>query len=293
MAMSQRGEPGPTATNSLRPGRALIGWMAPQAAARFLSGRPSGTQPTTDEQARLERARAAVAARPEGVAQDGMVAPLPAELNQHVAQLRELAGHLFDLGWQPAMVDLSRVCAFQPVVCTDDLHQRMAGLVRESLASLADITFPLGPTPEYQTSFDPSRNAWLLSSPDPNLQVTTRFTGGPPPSLPHVRIYGFHVAMSRSVMEVGRYEGRWYLRDGYHRALALLRRGVRWAPSLVREFTELEKLLPSGMLPPAVFLGSRPPLLTSYLDDAVSADVMVTPQRKLIVLQATELRLNV
>ena len=90
--------------------------MAPQAAARFLSGRPSGTQPTTDEQARLERARAAVAARPEGVAQDGMVAPLPAELNQHVAQLRELAGHLFDLGWQPAMVDLSRVCAFQRLV---------------------------------------------------------------------------------------------------------------------------------------------------------------------------------
>ena len=65
----------------------------------------------------MERARAAVAARPEGVQQDGMVASLPAELNRHVARLRELAGHLFELGWEPAMVDLTRVCAFQPVVC--------------------------------------------------------------------------------------------------------------------------------------------------------------------------------
>jgi hypothetical protein len=47
------------------------------------------------------------------------------------------------------------------------------------------------------------------------------------------------------------------------------------------------------MLPPAVFLGPRPPLLTSYLDDHVAADVLVPPQRKLIVLQATELRLDV
>ena len=240
----------------------------------------------------MERARAAVAARPEGVQQDGMVASLPAELNRHVARLRELAGHLFELGWEPAMVDLTRVCAFQPVVCTDDLHQQMAGLVQESLHSIADITFPLGPTPNYHMNFDPGRNAWLLSSPDPNLQITTRFTGPGPPSLPHVRVYGFHVAMSRSVMEVGRYEGRWYLRDGYHRGLALIRRGVRWVPSLVREFTELERLLPGGMLPPPVFLGPRPPLLTSYLDDAVAADVQVRPQRKLILVQATELRLD-
>jgi hypothetical protein len=220
-----------------------------------------------------------------------MIAPLPAELNEHAAKLREVAGHLFELGWQPAMVDLTRVCTFQPVVCTD-YDTRMTGLVPQSLMSLARVTFPLGPTPDYQMNFDPTRNAWLLSSPDPNLQVTTRFTGPAPPSLPHVRVYGFHVAMSRSVMEVGRYQGRWYLRDGYHRALALLRLGVRWVPSLVREFTELEKLLPSGMLPPAVFTGPRPPLLSSYFDDEVAADVMVVPQRKLIILQATELRLD-
>ena len=81
---------------------------------------------------------------------------------------------------------------------------------------------------------------------------------------------------------------RLLLRDGYHRAVGFLARGVHVIPCLTREFDNLEKLAPSGMLPQNAFLGARPPLLPDYLDDTVAIDVEVPVASKLVVVQALE-----
>jgi hypothetical protein len=55
-------------------------------------------------------------------------------------------------------------------------------------------------------------------------------SGGPP-------IFGFAVALNPSYMQVVHYRGRYFLRDGYHRAYGLLSRGITVVPAFVRETT--------------------------------------------------------
>ncbi len=46
------------------------------------------------------------------------------------------------------------------------------------------------------------------------------------------------------------------------------------------------------MLKREAYLGRRPPLLPDYLDDAVSADVLLPRERRLIMIQAQEFSLG-
>ena len=83
--------------------------MTPEVGARVLNRHRHDVRATPEQLARLEAARAVVAAGPEGVDQEGAVAPLPPELEEHAARLKEVAGHLFEAGCQPALVDLTRL----------------------------------------------------------------------------------------------------------------------------------------------------------------------------------------
>lgn len=79
-------------------------------------------------------------------------------------------------------------------------------------------------------------------------------------------------------MQVAEYQGRWILRDGYHRAVELLARGVHHVPVLLRTVAALDDLFPpelraQGLLPEAAWLGGRPPLLRDYLDPALSIEL--------------------
>jgi hypothetical protein len=86
--------------------------------------------------------------------------------------------------------------------------------------------------------------------------------------------------------------GRYFLRDGYHRAYGLLSAGITHVPALVREYpTYADSKMPvHGMLPVEEFLlGDRPPTLADYLDDAVSVDTFAPITTKMIVVQALEI----
>ena len=62
-------------------------------------------------------------------------------------------------------------------------------------------------------------------------------------------------------MQVGRYRGRHFLRDGYHRAFGLLSRGITIVPAFVRDITVFEELMPDPrvQLPQDSYLGLQPP----------------------------------
>lgn len=76
------------------------------------------------------------------------------------------------------------------------------------------------------------------------------------------------------MLSVARIQGRYFLRDGYHRAYGFLSNGIYVVPAFVREFGATEQLgIPAGMLPTGAWLGDRPPFLPDYIDDAVSAEV--------------------
>ncbi len=80
------------------------------------------------------------------------------------------------------------------------------------------------------------------------------------------------------------------LRDGYHRSLGLLLRGIKNVPVFVREHSQFEDLgLPQGMLSQAAYLGEQPPTLIDYLDDQVAASVMLPASQKMIVIHGIEM----
>ncbi len=269
-----------------RPARALLGWMEEGQAVLFQAGQRTDRS-TPEYVERAELARAAVAARRPGVDQEELLSEAPMDLRDHIEALRQPAAAFFNEGWSVAIVDLRKVCGVQTHVFTDHTEQRTAVADANDLRSLAAISLPLPVQAELPAQFDQVRQAWILSAANPNLRIVGNWLG--PLNQGAVGL-GFAVSLTPSYLQVARFQNRFLLRDGYHRAYGLLRRGIFLVPSFFRDFGPFQDLgLPPGMLPQSAYLGDRPPLLTDYLDDAVSADVMLPAFQKMIVIHGMEL----
>lgn len=281
-------QPPPGAAEQLRrPARALVGWMAAEHGELLLAGQSGATAPEA-QRARVREARDAVAARPAGIDQAGIVSALPTELAGHAATLdaTPAGAEMRAGGWEIALVDLSRVAAFQTHVFTDTATERAAGLEPGDLQSIAELTLPVTGTAPVSVQYDELKQTYTITSPNPNFKVVDK-VGGPQPD--GTMAFGFKVAMAASFVQVARFQGRYVMRDGYHRAFGLLSRGITRAPAYVRDFDTTENLAPAGMMPQATWLGDRPPLLRDYHDDRVAETVSLPAQHRLIVIHALEL----
>ena len=110
------------------------------------------------------------------------------------------------------------------------------------------------------------------------------------PVQPGVIGFGFVVSILQSFIQVARVNGRCILRDGHHRAIGFLKRGIETVPVITRDYGEFEELgIGPGLLPTAAYLGPRPPLLVDYFDDVVSADVSLPAFQRMIVIHGLEL----
>lgn len=273
----------------MRRARALIGWLPLERGAPLLSGPQAqqGTDPAHLVQ--CGRARAAVARRSPGVNQSNAFADFPPELQPHIKALEAdptFAGNRDQYG-EPRLVDLSRICAAQPQIFIEDAARRVEGVLPGDLTAIAQVTLPLSSTEPLPVGFDQSKQAWLFSSPNPNLRVLGQFNG---PVTPGLNGFGFMVAITKSYMNVAGLGGRYFLRDGYHRAFGLLAAGITVVPAFVKEFQTFEEVgLPPGLLPQSAYLGDRPPFLSDYTNDEVSAEIQVPVTQKVIVVQALEL----
>jgi hypothetical protein len=274
----------------VRTARALLGWLPEPLALRLMNSNDAMRAPTDDQRAAAASARAAVAARHEGLDQTDLVRDLPAGvLTNHLALLAQVpdAADFFNEGWRVALVDLSRVCGFQPTVFTDSAAERAAGVDPADVEQLAAVTLPTQFNPELNAQLDEARNQFLLVSRNPNLRLAGHFAGPLQPNSPPA--FGFLATIRPSFLQVAGYGGRYFLRDGYHRSLGLLGIGATWVPAFVRDLDAIQELVPPGMLPQEAFVGARPPKLLDYSDDAVSASVQLPASQKMIVVQALEL----
>jgi len=140
-----------------------------------------------------------------------------------------------------------------------------------------------------QVQRDDSGKQWLIASRNPNLRVMGIFSGaiqaGGPPA------FGFPVGLPPAFVQAVRYQGRWMLRDGYHRSFGLLSIGAKYVPAFIRDMDSIRDVVPPGMLPDDAFLGQRPPTLADYADDSVAADVQLPSAQKIVIVQAIEVSL--
>jgi hypothetical protein len=268
-----------------RAARVLIGWMRPENAKASIAG--PGVSPTAEHERTVAAAVAAVGARPAGLDQSGVVQPAIEDLAAHLELLRQnsASAAYFAEGWTVAIAELSRVCAVQPHIVTDDAIQRAADVDPNDWMSIAAVTLPIGSGSPVHGAYNGDKKAWVFSSANPNLRILGEAQG----DAPGAKIFGFAVGAPSSFVQVASYNGRYLLRDGYHRAYGLLRRGITRAPVFVREFERFEDLrLPAGMLPQDSYLGTRPPTLNDYLDDTVSTNGAMLVTQKIVLIQALE-----
>lgn len=272
--------------------RALIGWMTPAEAKLCLTGRRADLEPTAQELAAAERARRTAAERTQKLDQSDLISPIPGELADYAERVcaSNPGKALVDQGFEIRMVDLSRTCAAQPQVHTDHAIERVSGVDPDDLLAIAAITIPLGTPTALPVFFDPAKNAWLFTSGNPNLRVIGNFSAGLQQG---VQGWGFAVGVSTSFVQVASYGGRTLLRDGYHRAVGLLARGITRVPAFFKEFQSVAELsLPPGLFSHEVYMSAHPPLLPDYLDDSVAADTRSPVVQKVVMIQAIEVTIS-
>jgi hypothetical protein len=269
-----------------RPGRVLIGWMPEKEAVLWLASRRADLQQQPQYLERARNAAKIVASRSGPVDQADALTPPPPAVIDHFAiwSQHPAAAQFLAEGWVPAVADLTKICAVQPLVYTDYPQDRIETLSPDNFGSLAQVTIPIPSQNNLVARFDESQRAWIFSSPNPNLRVAGQFSATLQPG---IMGFGFAVTLSPSFMQVASFQGRLLLRDGYHRAVALLQRGITQVPVIHKEFnTSTELSLPQGLFPFDVFLGQNPPFLSDYGDEEVSASVAMPIVQKVLVIHA-------
>ena len=114
----------------------------------------------------MRLAHEAVASRPEGVDQSGLVRESPASLDGHVKALQDnpASAAMLAQGWELAMVDLRQVCAFQPLVFSEQAEDRVRGIDPEDVSAIAGVTLPVLSNEELPIQFDQVRQCWWRRS---------------------------------------------------------------------------------------------------------------------------------
>jgi len=273
-----------------RPARALIGWMPVPVAYRALVSNRADQEPTEQQRQLVFTAHRIVEARAEHLDRPCVMSKLPEEL-QGYRQLLEnnpSAKPFFLEGWTVGLVNLEKICAFQPIVSIDRAAERVRAASEGSVARIAEVTLPLRSTTTLPLTYNELQRTWSLISSDPNLKVLGPCTM-PIPEAGGTPVIGFAVSVPTSFMQVVELSGRYFLRDGYHRAYGLLAAGIRQVPAFVRSIESVEQLAPAGMLPQAAYLGPHPPLLVDYFDDQASTTVLIPAVNKQVIIHAVEL----
>ena len=173
------------------------------------------------------------------------------------AERPDLLGEMKGLTWSLGVVDLRPLVAFQRrLFFSSEMPPIPAA---KDWPALLALTFAPAQPVKYDVAHDPVSQVLLLRSNNPNLHV--RITGD---VISPLRIHA-----GSPFFEVACFRDRWFLRDGYHRAFALLRTGVFEIPAVIVQAKTIEEL---GATKPwffseEVLFSANPPRVLDFLDD--------------------------
>jgi len=187
--------------------------------------------------------------------------------------------------WQFAMVDLRRLVVFQPWVNTEHLSRLAArlplvgddeGLVRLTLPLKAESSDLV----EVVTAFDQGKNLWTITSDHLDLRLLGPIAGQEDKA--GRKFVGFQFGIGLRAMSAVEFNGRFILKNGYHRAVALAVGGHVRVPMLILRAPSYA-LTGGGGVPnfsEELVMGSRPP----RLEDFMSMAAVDVPRRRLKVV---------
>lgn len=181
------------------------------------------------------------------------------ELFGRHAERPDLLSEMSGLRWSLGVIDLRALVAFQrrlvfPIDTTPSSAPKA-----DDWPALFALSFGVPKPIVYQTIHDSSAHtvSFVSSNPDLHLRVT------------HGSASPFTLHAGSPFFEVASFRDRWFLRDGYHRAYALLRAQVFAVPAVLVHATTLEELGANRawFFPEDILFSRRPPLVTDFLHE--------------------------
>lgn len=281
--------------------RFLLAWMSrEEAIATFLGRAALATDDVTDYVARWDGARQALSDREEFNLAAPILEELPPDLTDRANAFRQRPDVLSafqGLDWTVGIANLNNVLGFQKTIAVDHAIDRVAVIEDNDFPSLFSISLP-DPAPPMNLDFaaDPDQKALTFSSPNPNLRLgghmiqQVEVPAAPGQNAQTFSVAGFIIHHDAPFVQIAEFNGRWFVRDGYHRCFGFLSRGIRRIPCIfvrARSFEELGANKPVFVSPELLF-GPKPPFLTDFLDDLLSAPTQHRDIRKILRVSAQE-----
>lgn len=239
---------------------------------------------------KIERARQQLAERKS-------YADCPAFLEEETESIR----HLFatysqstdlqeeyqGLDWTLGVVDLRRLLAFQRRLVFNPEHGLSYIPQQSDWPDLMSFAMGSRRATEYRMVRHSNIADGLditLHSNNPDLQLRLK------PKPEKNEEAPFSLFGGNPYFEAAEYKGRWFLRDGYHRAYRLLQAGVHRVPAVAIYAHTLKEL---GATEPWFFdenqlLSDRPPRVLDFLDETVVLRYERPPLRKVIRIRIQE-----
>ena len=280
---------------SMRATRVLLGWLPDGEAISQMLGRNPGPQDNLASiLERIAQARAAVKSRPVLALADPVVGG-ERDVLDRITRRPELRASIPDAPWAVEWVDLARIVSIQKLITTDGLDERVDAIANDP-AAVAELCLPAAqPVPPIGGFTDQDGLGFTISSLNPNLRavgtqlheaLVATSPDGPPQRMQAIT---FLVSMGTSYLQVARYNGRYFLRDGYHRAAGLIRAGVTRVPAIVIDAPTFQYVtLAPGLFDHEVAFSDRPPLLTDFWEDSVAVDASQPTVRKVVRILAQQ-----
>jgi hypothetical protein len=278
-------------------GRALLAWLSDDEAKHVLLGHTPG--PADDQASLMTKvagARSALALRPPYEPQPAIV-PLDDPRIGEAQTRPDLKAEFWGMSWTVGLVDLREVLTFQKIVSTEGLDARVEAAASDS-GALFELCLPTV-RPKYPTANfkEHDGKTFTISSLNPNLRIVgadaQELQVSPDPSIPPraMRAIVMVLSMGSPYLQIARWAGRTFVRDGHHRAVGLLARGVHIVPAVIidaRSWKEVVGDAEAGALPYDVLFGTRPPRLADFWDETLAADGLQPAVRKVIRIRGEE-----
>jgi len=179
------------------------------------------------------------------------------------AQRPELLAEMAGLSWSLGVVDLRRLIAFQRRLVFPPQIAPIAIPSAHDWPALLALAFGT-PQPAVCDVIHKSSTHIVVQSSNPNLHLRTAIDAAPPLTL--------HAGSP--LFEVASYRERWFLRDGYHRAYALLRADIHAIPALIVHAETLQQLGANRpwFFSEEILFSPQPPRVEDFLVDALNLD---------------------
>lgn len=205
------------------------------------------------------------------------------DAKQHIDMQEDYEG----LDWSLGVVDLRRLLAFQRRLVFNSMQRTAPVPKQDNWPQLISLAVGLRRNTEHHLVRNKGTGDSLdisLHSSNPDLQLRMKYKNTRNDHLP-LSLFG-----GSPFFEVAELHGRWFLRDGYHRAYRLLQAGVYRMPAVVIKTRTLEEL---GATKPWFFhedqlFSSRPPRVIDFLDEILVLRYERAALRKVIRIRIEE-----